>query len=86
MHHNKEHCDSCSITNDEQIVFVQYYDMISEKAVPKDTVDEKLNCTRLKWDCHGDSKELQEQEKVFGLFPVDIICDRVLVIRSNALL
>lgn len=39
LSHNEERCDVCQEMKDYQYVFVQYYDVLGDGAVPKDGID-----------------------------------------------
>lgn len=56
LEHKNDGCGICTIHINENYVFVQYYDVVPEEAVPVDGVDEKLICIRFKWDQHEESE------------------------------
>lgn len=45
--HKKANCNSFTITDLEQFVYVQYYDVLGDNDVPTDSVDNMLDCVRL---------------------------------------
>lgn len=81
--HNVHECEECRVERQEEVVFVQYYDMVPNMEVPADSVNEKINCIRLKWKQHWREKEVHERGNVFALCPMDSVRGRVHVVPAN---
>lgn len=72
-----------SVKMDDQF-FVEHYDVLGEENMRKDSVDDKLNCIRLKWERNGGHEEAREYGKVFTLCPSDSVRGCVYIVQANA--
>lgn len=84
--HNLNNFEDCKVERQEQMAFVQYYNILPNTEVPTDTVDAKIHGMRVKWGRHGCENGGHERCKVFTSCQMESIRGNVHVVPVNLFL
>ena len=68
---------------EQELVFVEYYDVLSNKDIKLDGIDKTLNCIRVRWQRSEGELGKSSSGKQYGLSPVDSIRGIVHVVPED---
>ena len=81
--HNRRHCPECKEGSEQELCFVQFYDVLSEEKLPIDGIDKNLGCLRLHWQRHEGTMGSTCSSKQYGLMPIDSIRGLVNIVPAD---
>lgn len=67
------------------VFYVQYYNVLVKDDIPKDSVDNALDCLRFQSERHGEDNEERVKEKSFALCSLYSVRGIVHIVRANVL-
>ena len=81
--HKRRHCPECKQRFQQELCFVQFYDVLSEEKLPIDCIDKNLGCLRLHWQRHEGTVGSTLSSKQYGLISIDSIRGLVNIVPAD---
>ena len=81
--HRRIQCPVCNPQLEQELIFLQYYDVLSNEALKVDGIDKSLNCIRLRWQRTEGDFGKSTSGKQYGLSPIDSIRGMVHVVSAD---
>ena len=82
-HHHKNMSYDSEIPMDDELCYIQFFEVVPSRKMHVDKVDEVLNCIRVQWQRTEGETGKRRPAKVFGLVPIDAIRGKVNLVPAD---